>query len=222
MKLFINKNEFINVATHNGKMQGIPSISTSKYLNPNCMALAQNPNTICAHCYVDKYTKLYKNLLPCLEHNTQLLTSRLLDNNELQKISMFFANTLIARFESFGDIINDIQLSNYCNIAKVCKYTHFSLWTKHYAIVLAWFRQGNKMPNNMTLILSSPLLDQNIKNDGMDNLKNEFKKYHKDVITFTVTSDKNNPCVNCGGRQCVTCRNCYDKQKKCDVVELLK
>jgi hypothetical protein len=141
-----------------------------------------------------------------------------LTDSEITRISNFFLNISIARFESFGDLNNEIQLSNYVRIAANAKHTKFALYTKQYSIVKRFFESGKKFPSNLTLVLSSPFIDQVL----LDTLVNEFKEYHSRVITFTVTRDKTNPNINCGGRRCVECRNCYDSKKPKDVVEYLK
>ena len=220
MRAQINDKEYVNVSGHTGKMEGIPSISTNKFLNENCKAMmnSDNPNCICKHCYVDRVTARYKDLEPCLTHNQGILTTRILNKGEIKSLSKFFLNTTIVRFESFGDLNNEIQLINYMNLARACKYTKFALFTKHFKIVLGYFKNGNKMPSNVTLVLSSPFTDYTL-NEG---LVNTFKKYHSRVITFTVTKDKANPGINCGKRKCIECRNCYDSRFPHNVIELIK
>ncbi len=220
MKVMINQNEFINVSGHTGKMEGIPSVSTNKFLNENCkrMMNSENPDCICKYCYVDRVTARYKDLEPCLTHNTEILTSRILTRDEIKAFSKFFLNTTIVRFESFGDLNNEIQLINYMNLARQCKHTKFALFTKHFKIVHEFFRNGNKMPDNVTLVLSSPFMDYQLN----DALVATFKKYHNRVITFTVTKDKHNKGINCGKRKCVECRNCYDARFPHNVIELVK
>lgn len=220
MKIKINAREHINVAEHTGKMEFIPSISTDKLLNGNCAAMMKSANDkcICKHCYVDKTFKLYKQLEPTLINNTRILAGRLLTRTEVSQIARSFCNTSIARFESFGDLNNVTQLRNYAAIARMCKHTKFALFTKHFKVVLEYFRAGSRLPDNVTLVLSSPFIDYALNKPFVD----AFRKYHRRTITFTVTEDKANPGINCGKRKCVECRNCYDSKYPHDVLELVK
>lgn len=220
MKVRINEKETINVSIHTGKMEFIPSISTDKLMNENCKAMmnSDNPNCICKYCYVDRTFKMYKDLEPALISNTKILTSRILTRAEIRNLAKYFCNTSIVRFESFGDLNNEIQLINYVNLARACSHTRFALFTKHFNIVREYFNKGNRFPDNITLVLSSPFMDYTLN----ETFVNIFKKYHKRVITFTVTKDKHNKGINCGKRKCVECRNCYDSRFPHNVIELVK
>lgn len=220
MRTQINEKEYLNITQHSGKMEGVPSISTNKLLNENCRKLmnSKNENCICKHCFVDGVMNRYNNVEQALTHNTNIITKRILTKSEIEKLGRNFLNTLMVRFESFGDLNNEIQLINYVNLAKFCKRTSFALFTKHFSIVLKYLKAGNKLPKNVTLVLSSPLM-----NHGLTELLVEkFKNYHDKVITFTVTTDKTNKNINCGKRKCIDCRNCYDSKKPHDVIELIK
>ena len=216
----INDHEYITITEHQGKMTLIPSISTNKKLNENCLRMSKSGNCdcICTHCYVDRTMARYPVLNNSLTNNTEILAKRELTSSEIKKIAKFFLNTTIARFESFGDLNNDIQLINYVRIARAAKHTKFALYTKQYQIVRKYFEDGHRFPDNLTLVLSSPYIDHVLH----ESLVNIFKQYHRRVITFTVTKDKTNPKINCGKKRCVECRNCYDARNPKDVVELLK
>lgn len=219
MKVKINQNEVLNFTHHTGKMEGIPSISTNKYLNENCKKLmnSKDSNCICKYCFVDKVTNQYKDVEPCLTQNHNILTSRILEIQEIKALASVLANAQIFRFESFGDLNNVTQLINYNNIAKYYKRTRFALWSKHYSILFQFFKLGFKLSENITLVLSSPLINQELSNILVDRIKT----YHKRTITFTVVNVKSDK-VNCGGRKCIECRNCYDKKNPHDVIELQK
>lgn len=219
-KIQINDQEHITLSEHQGKMTMIPSLSTNKKLNPQCMqrACSDNPDCICTHCYVDKTMAMYPRLEGALTNNTHILAERELTTSELREIAKFFLNTAIARFESFGDLNNETQLLNYIRIARAARHTKFALFTKQYGIIRKYFESGKRFPDNVTLILSSPYIDHVLHESFVENIK----QYHRRVITFTVTRDKANPAINCGKKRCVECRNCYDARNPKDVVELLK
>ena len=219
MKVKINQNEVLNIMHHKGKMTGIPSLNTNKYLNNNCQKLmnSQDSNCICKFCFVDKVTKRYKDVEPCLTQNHKILTARLLEPKEIKALEEILGNAQIFRFESFGDLNNVTQLINYNNIAKHYKRTHFALWTKHYSILFQFFKLGFKLSKNITLVLSSPLINQELSSILVDRIKT----YHKRTITFTVVNVKSDK-VNCGGKRCIDCRNCYDEKNPVNVIELQK
>ena len=218
-KVFINKNEYITITEHQGKMTAIPSISTSKKLNANCqkMSNSNNCDCICKYCYADHTIAMYPRLEASLANNTAILT-RELTFTEIREIAKQFLNTAIVRFESFGDLNNEMQLLNYVRIARAAKHTKFALFTKQYGIVKSYFESGKRFPDNVTLILSSPYIDHTLN----ESFVLAFKQYHRRVITFTVTRDSTNSEINCGARRCVECRNCYDARNPKNVIELIK
>lgn len=222
-RIQINSQDTINISKHSGKMLGIRSLSTYKNFNENCKRLAQNPLSICSHCYVDGTIKRYEtkqgnNLERALVDNHKLLTSRLLTKVEIGLLGLFNDNYF--RFEAFGDLNNDTQLENFVNIAKYYKNTQFALFTKHYDIVYRYVK-SKKMPSNINLVLSGIFLN----NPFNTAIVGYIKKYHKNTITFVVydeeTAQETNTRINCQ-KQCGTCLNCYKKGKKFDVVEKLK
>jgi hypothetical protein len=160
---------------------------------------------------------MYPALEKSLENNTAILT-RELTFSEIKEIAKCFLNTSIVRFESFGDLNNETQLLNYIRIARAARHTRFALFTKQYSIVRKYFESGKRFPDNVTLILSSPFIDHVLTESFVD----AFKQYHRRVITFTVTRDKDNPGINCGKRRCIECRNCYDAKNPKSVIELIK
>jgi hypothetical protein len=219
-KVFINETDYITITEHQGKMTLIPSISTNKKLNEQCMRMScsENPDCICTHCYVDKTMAMYPRLEVSLTNNTEVLTKRELTTSEIKAIANQFLNVSIVRFESFGDLNNETQLLNYIRLARAARHTRFALFTKQYQIVKKYFESGKRFPDNVTLILSSPYIDHVLH----ESFVNEFKQYHRRVITFTVTRDKANPNINCGKRKCVECRNCYDAKTPKNVIEYIK
>lgn len=224
-KILINSQDAINISTHSGKMEGIRSLSTYKNFNENCKRLALNEESICYHCYVDKTIARYgtksngNRLENALIDNHKILTSRLLSKEEIIRLSLF--NDVYFRFESFGDLNNEIQLKNYLNIAKHYKNTQFALFTKHYNIIAKYLNNGGKIPSNINLVLSGVLLNNYFNTKIVEYIKN----HHKNTITFVVfdeeTAQETNTKFNCQ-KQCSTCLNCYKKGKKFDVVEKLK
>lgn len=196
----------LNITTnHNGKMQGIESISTSCLNNKRCVArmLKGVNNCICTKCYASAMAKRYSNLNKALAKNTDILTS------EILKVVPIITNKYF-RFEAFGDLNNDIQFINYLNIAKYNPSTNFVIWSKNPNIIDNVFKQGYKKPKNLRIILSSPIINK---------LTDYVKIYSWCDSVFSVYTKEyakeNNININCGGRSCVTCDGgrCYFKGK---------
>ena len=223
MRYPINSTESINITNHSGKMDEIRSISTYKGFNETCKRLASNKDSICSRCYVDNVIKRYKtkddSFTKALIDNHYILMNRLLKKEEIIRLNLF--NDKYFRFESFGDLNNEIQLENYINIAKYYKTTQFALFTKHYNLIVKWFKSGKKMPKNINIILSEIYLN----NPLCEYVVNLVKSYHKNTISFVVydkkTADIQGVKINCQ-KKCKNCLNCYKPGKKFDVVEELK
>ena len=206
---------------HTGKMEGIKSISTSVLLNKHCQANRKILGAICAHCYADTLAKMYSGLEERLDRNTKLLTSRLLDWDELPDL----AGEEIFRLEAFGDLNNEVQMENYYNIVRKNTFVRFSLYTKQIGIVQNFFaRKDVDMLPNLTIIFSSLFLNKKMDISHLYMPKPFFEGQYK---TFTVYTKKflvKHPeiKINCGARSCNKCRRCYLKNDITEISEILK
>lgn len=208
---------------HTGKMEGIQSISTSTLLNPNCRKNAAIEGSICSKCYATNMCEMYSGLRDRLARNTAELTSRVIPMEELPDTT----GQEIFRFESFGDLNNEIQLTNYLNIARKNPGTRFTLWTKMYELVYHYFGDHPSVPENFTLILSSLMINVKLDISWIADLYGGTVFRPGQLKVFTVY-DKNyidkHPelVINCGSRCCNKCRNCYNKNKVVEINEILK
>lgn len=182
---------------HTGKMTGMQSLSTSCKTNPNCMKYSKVEGSICSHCYAQSMMKMYKNMSPCYERNADILTTRVLDKEELPLI-----NACYFRFEAFGDLHNTIQLINYFNICKKNPDVHFALWTKNPFIVK---EVADQKPKNLVILVSSLFLNKPINIENMPYIDKVFTVYDKETI------ERENININCGARSCLKCHRCYKK-----------
>jgi hypothetical protein len=189
-----------------GKMDGIPSISTSCVCNPICIARMKNGNSICAKCFAVATIKHYGALGKALESNFHLLNDSVLD---LDLLPRFKSSVEIVRIESFGDVASVTQAVNYANICKVNPNVTFAWWSKNMSIIKKAFDIVGK-PNNVIMVESAPMLDTEIQPSC-------------DIVdkTFTVYT-KMSHNINCGKRSCMKCRRCYRKDTEKSVKELLK
>lgn len=204
------KMAYINysITTHNGKMTGIPSISTSCLCNPHCMARSQDPELICYNCYAMGYCDYRKSLREKLKTNTIFYTTY-----DIPKTAVPLINTLYFRFESFGDLVNETQVKNYFTIARVNKNVNCALWTKNPWIIKKAIENGAKKPSNLKIIYSIPEINKVITIETYNAIKKEYPFI--DAI-FTVHDKKsineNGININCGGKSCMECGfNCYRK-----------
>lgn len=193
-----------------GKMESIPSISTSCLANPFCLQRMKDGDSICAHCFAETTLNRYKDCGKNMLSNTYLLTESILDLDLLPK----FPNVRIVRIESFGDVANVTQAINYCNLCKVNPLVTFAWWSKNVAIIAKAFDMVGK-PKNVILIESSPKVNEK-KTASSHYVDKVFTVYSKEYII------ENNLDINCGARCCATCGRCYRKDTESDVREQLK
>ena len=206
------KKSLINITKHGGKMDGIPSISTSCILNARCQKRVSCDASVCHNCFAHSYMKFRKELREALERNFHILTEKILTKEEIIALNI---NSSFFRFESFGDLNNDIQLINYVNICKHYKYTRFALWTKNVDILIFVFSQKKyRKPRNLSLVISSPLLNVAFPISFVEKVN---KVVHIDVVFTVYTKDfaeKHNITINCGAKHCLGCLQCYKGHKE--------
>lgn len=203
----------INYTTrHAGKMSGIFSLSTSVNINKHCLARRDNPNLICSKCFAVKYTKMRRNLEIRLQANTKLLNERILTNAEMPIIP-----TLYFRFESFGDLQSETQVINYFNIAKSNPNVHCALWTKNLVYIKGAIAKGYKVPKNLQIVFSSPILNKEIDITKLPNFVNKVFSVF-DGNTIETKGIK----INCGGKNCLACGLCYNPNKVTYIREKVK
>lgn len=199
---------------HEGKMAGIPSIGTSCAHNPWCIKRRENGESVCSHCYADTYLKMRRSLKERLADNAAILTTRLLVGREIP-----VTNSLVFRFESFGDLYNAIHLENYVLICERNPYTKFGLWTKNIWILDEVFnKKGIKKPDNMSIVVSSPMLNKEMEIDRARYwfVDHVFTVYDKHYI------EEHHVNINCGARDCLGCQRCYHKDTEFVINEKLK
>ena len=195
---------------HTGKMTGMYSLSTSPLCNQYCQGYSKDPKKICSHCYAQTQMQMYKNMQECLASNTKILTTKVLDKNEIPLI-----NAKFFRFEAFGDILNETQVINYFNIAKHNKGVHFALWTKNPSIVQRAIDAGFNKPKNLQIVFSSHYINQETET-AYDFVDKIFTVYDKQYIK------DNNVEINCGDKKCLACGLCYKKNNTKYIKEQMK
>ena len=197
-----------------GKMLGIASIGTACSSNPHCIKRRENGESVCSKCYANTYMKMRKALKTKLEENAEILTTRYLEARELP-----FINARVYRFESFGDLYNDIHLENYVAICNNNPHTNFGLWTKNTWILNSVFNtKGIKKPENLSIVVSSPLLNKQME---LDMEKHWYVDHIFTVYTKDEIKEKNIE-INCGAKSCLGCQLCYNRNTEFYIREKLK
>ena len=233
-KLHISKGSF--------KLEKIDNISTNTLSNKYCIKQNKKNNIICKVCYSFKGLNFRKTMIPLLENNSKLLSTNIIDINFLPTIyNIYF------RFNSHGELINEIHLINLINIVNKNKHCNFALWTKRNDIIKKYFDKNIK-PDNLILIYSNSKLNNPMNkppkyfNKTFNNIiklsyKDYFKKYtmfinkkdinkefkiniKKQYEIYIKDFNKNNK-VNCY-EKCIDCLKCYTKNNITTIIERAK
>lgn len=202
---------------HTGKMSGMQSFSTSVLMNATCAARAQDPDSICAHCFAERQLNRYGAQAAKLQRATEFITA------DVYPVDAFpVLNVKYFRLEAFGDLLPGkagvAQELNYFHFCNRNPETTFAQWTKNPWIIRDTLKIENK-PSNLIIIYSSLLLNQAYTSND-----NPFTLYPFIDKVFTVYGkhDIKPERVNCGGRHCLSCLNCYKHNDIKWIKELLK
>ena len=199
-------NKPLKQSTLKGKMEHIPSLSTSPMNNPNCIRNRRVKGSICQKCYAVKGCKMYTNLDNVLLQNGEILQNKI-DVSEIKTSTIYY------RFESHGDLINENHLDNLVRIVENNPQTKFGLWTKHYKITEKYF-DTHKKPNNLQLQYSSLKINKKLDINKFKHCDRIFSVYDKEI---SKTTD-----INCGSKDCFNCGLCYNKNNVQYINETIK
>ena len=192
-----------------GKLDGFQAISTNTMTNQFCIKqnASNKEDNICTKCYSHTMLKSYrKNMQPSLQRNSDLLSAKVLEHNQLPTIlNAFF------RFNAHGELINETHLINLVNIALHNQHCNFALWTKRNDIVAKYFKYNDK-PKNLILVYS---------NSKISNIMQKLPKYF-DKTFNNVLEDEHVEKQNCTGQQCKNCLLCYQHNEVTTIVEKVK
>ena len=189
-------------STLKGKMEKVPSLSTSPLINKSCQAFRKiKANAVCKFCYSVNSLGIYKNLRKMLAVNTEILLEGLSDSEAGQvALNLSSPQSGLYRFESHGDLLCQKHLDGLCKVAMRRPDIKFALWTKRYKLAEDYFDSHDK-PENLQLVYSSLILNAPIK-------KSHFKHCDKVFTVFDKLGSKK-VTINCGGKKCAECRFCY-------------
>jgi len=201
-------NDKLKISEMSGKMKGIPAINTNPLSNSFCkkMSSSKAQGIICKDCYSCAMLKAYrKNCVPAFERNTQMLKVQMAE----EKLPVFKKNDIV-RLHAHGELINQAHMKNFMRTAEKNPKITFSLYTKRSDIVNKVLDKSEK-PNNMIIVYSNPLVDKPIT-----TVPKNFNK------VFNVCRDEHMDKINCGARDCNTCRKCYKMNEAKIIYEKVK
>jgi len=199
----------IHISKMSGKLEGLRAISTNTTTNDYCIKQYEkkDPKNICTFCYSQEMLRTYrKNMANALQRNSDIIAKKIIHEDGLPIIlDAFF------RFNAHGELINEINLINYINIALKNPHCTFSLWSKKYDIISKYFKDHDK-PKNLILIYSNPKI-----NHILETVPKYFDK------TFNnVQEDLKKDKQNCSGQKCRDCLLCYKFDTTQIIVEKVK
>ena len=194
------------------KMDGIPAISTNSKLNTLCNKLCMNVNNVCNKCYARKGINKYHALERKLTFNHIILTHCKLCADDIP-VDWIYRQSKhgLGRFQSHGELNNEIELNNYMTIAEAVSGIHWSLYTKN-IVLLKKYREKHVTPNNVSFGYSIAKVNPSEK---YINYCVNYYGYNLHVIDFVFAvytgkyAKENNIVINCGAKHCGTCSKCY-------------
>jgi len=199
----------VHISKMTGKLDGFQAISTNTMTNQFCIKqnASNKEDNICTKCYSHTMLKSYrKKMQPSLQRNSDLLSAKVLEHNQLPTIlNAFF------RFNAHGELINETHLINLVNIALHNQHCNFALWTKRNDIIAKYFKYNDK-PKNLILVYS---------NSKISNIMQKLPKYF-DKTFNNVLEDEHVEKQNCTGQQCKNCLLCYQHNEVTTIVEKVK
>lgn len=200
-----------------GKMTGMVAIGTSCKLNPHCKLNQLIDGSICQSCYAEnmRKTTAYKQAFCTLVLCTYVFTYDQIP----------YVNATKLRFESFADLLNDIQVINYINIAAKNNSVHCAIWTKRPALLhkVLMTNFNDIKPGNLSVVVSSLYVNAALDIKGKYLLNNGVDMVNHVFTVFTAKyAIENNIDIQCGKSKCIICGICYNVKTDYYVNEILK
>ena len=158
-------------------------------------------NSICSVCYAMKGHYVFDNVLNAMERRFKsLFDSAWVDAivfliQKKEKSGYF-------RWHDSGDLQGTWHLAKIISVANRLPMIKFWLPTREISIVSDWVNEGNKIPENLTIRLSTFMLDGQPPLAAANRLGL--------CVSGASATDYNCPASNQDGK-CGDCRNCWDK-----------
>lgn len=200
---------------HTSKMESMISINSSCQCNDFCKKMSKIAGTICAECYANEQMNHYKLMQPKYAEATRDLTTSIM---HWDRLPMFAESQEVVRIEAFGELNNAIQAINYINIIRKNPEINFGWWTKRPNLIARALKQlGISIPENVNVVYSNPYIDTMPKLQPYSFIKGYF------TVWSTAEKALEHGCIiNCGGKKCKNCLECYDYHEEIFFINELK
>lgn len=202
---------------HQDKMLNMISVSTSCLITCADNKMRDDPELICSACFSENQQDRQQGTREKLIRNAYLFAFHDIPEKAFMAVDLSDHDTF--RLESFGDLMNATQFKNYLKLIRTHENVTFTEWTKKPWIMNAVFRTEDK-PKNMIVILSAPRL-----NDTMTIEQARSAWWFVDKVFTVYTKEyiaENDIQINCGARECFTCRKCYEHNDIGELREIKK
>ena len=197
----------LELSTGSGKMKGMCSLNTDTTSNEFCKKMSKT-DSICGSCYSWRLMKFRTNVIPRFRENSRLLSTRYLNAQDFPR-----PRGLEVRYNSHGELINEVHFANLVTYAELYPQVTFTLFTKRKDIVKRYFDIGNKIPKNLIMIYSNPTI-------GV--VREKVPKYFHKVFNVVDKKYSRPEQVNCFGG-CADCLKCYNTSDTTEqIVEYIK
>lgn len=182
--------------------------STSAYECITGSKLREVEGSTCSFCYATRGRYRFSNVKEALERRmncwktnpnfVQDFITVLHDPKIVNK-----SNGVFRWFDS-GDLQSVKMLEDIVEIAKGVPELKFWLPTRELGIVRAWYKSGNRPPENLFIKLSAPMIGEKLNN------------VPKELSFTSVGADDNEELFQCvaptQGNQCLDCRACWSNK----------
>lgn len=212
-----------------GKMKGVMGTSTNCHNCSFCQTIrkANNPRVVCSYCYAWEGLEFKPESRAMYGENGDILADRLMTDDEISK----YVNESLHRFNSHGELENEIQLRNMYAICRASERAaigagvsspKFAIWTKRKPLVEAVARKyGEYPPANLAMVYSSIWLNEPNPERRYNPARDLVRPDHIFTV-YETEQDRKDKGFMCG-KLCALCGHCYNKTETVDfVAELLK
>lgn len=195
-------NQLIGGLSKPGKMPG-SAWSISAELCHTGSKLRQIPGSTCSACYALKGRYVFPGTKNA--HSVRLAAFQNLPRNVwIDAIVVAIGKDKHFRWFDAGDLQGVDMLDAIATVARKTPNCQHWLPTREKKIVSQWVKQGNTIPDNLTIRVSAPMIDGSVPKSLPEGIKSST------VHIKTVGVGHICP-ANQQGNQCGDCRACWDK-----------
>lgn len=220
----------LKITNHNKKYKLSGFLSINVLPGEFCDKMTTDKSAVCSQCYSRDIIAHYKNAKKAYQFNTDVLTKRILTSIECKKIEKYIngkRKLFGIRYNSIGELINDIHIENLQNIAyEIDPKIPITLWTKRPELLFKVIKTPLFKVVQSCLFLNRYILPQNCD----DRIQHTFNVYDdrermNDASAMIRDNYPDVEIIFCHGK-CSDCMICYSHinytEKRCAIFELTK